>query len=322
MKRALAALAAIAMVGAALWVRAGRDGREQQAAQPRRVVCSTELAAVCDALVQAGDLLVDTAVEPAATTADRLGTNTDPGIDAWIVVAPWPALVEQRRARAQLPPLFTATSPPVARARLGLVAWKDRAAALGCPLTWRCVGDAAGSGWAARGHPEWGPVKPGLPSPREATGLLALGQVVTSYFGRADVGTNDLDADDAFGGWFESLARAVPRFDDPLTRMLAQGRSAYDVVAATEADVRTVVATAARRDDVTAVYPAPMATADVVVATTAGGGPVAAAVRAGAARTALRESGWRTEPAARTGGNGLPDAGLLDALLTRWEQAR
>lgn len=311
-RRVLAFVVAALMVGGSLWWRylddEGGGGDDGPAGDDiaARVVCATELASVCEAL--GGD------VEDAGVTAARLATARDVDVGAWVVPAAWPAIVDGRRTRAQLPAVFADPGPPVGRARLGLVVWNDRAAALGsvCPeVTWRCVGEAVAKGWAAYGHPEWGDVKPAFADPsRSATGLLVLGHAVTSYFGRADLATIDLEADDGFDAWFTGLARAVEPAEAPLQRMLSFGPAAYDVVGTTEAEA-AIVARAAARDRVRLLYPAPMATAEVVVV-----GSAAGRVRDDAA-AALRDAGW-TAPA----GGRLPSAGFLDALLSRWEQLR
>ena len=307
----LAFVVAAAMVGGSLWWRArdddgGDGGATGSGDVPARVVCATELAAVCEAL--GGD------VEDAGVTAARLAGARDIDVGAWVVPAAWPAIVDGRRTRAQLPPAFADAGRVVGRSRLGLVIWNDRAGALGsaCPeVTWRCIGDAVAKGWGAYGHPEWGDVKPVFPDPtRSATGVLVLGHAVASYFGRADLATIDLEADDGFDAWFTGLARAIEPADAPLPRMLSFGPAAYDVVGTTEVDA-SIVGRAAARDRVRLLYPAPMATADVVVV-----GPAADRFRDDAA-AALRDAGW-TSPA----GGALPSAGFLDALLSRWEQHR
>src|SRR5205807_5711760 len=109
----------------------------------------------------------------------------DPGIDGWLVTAPWPAIVDAARATAGLPLLFEgAKHVVVARPRLAIAVRSDRAAVLrarpGCePLTWVCLGRAAavGNGWAGLGgRADWGQVKLGIPSAGSAIGLAVLGQ--------------------------------------------------------------------------------------------------------------------------------------------------
>jgi hypothetical protein len=282
-------------------------------------------------------------VEPAGATADRLvGEDADPGVDGWLVTAPWPELVDlERRARA-LPALFTGDRPVLARSPLTLAVWKDRAAALGsrCPppagVGWKCLGDAAGTtGWAAvGGRPEWGPVKPGHAQPAsDDVGLLVLGQAVADWFGRVDVSAADLD-DDGFQRWFSGLERAVPSSSgSPLETMLVTGPAAFDAAGTTEAEAAPLLARSARRSSLVLLYPSPMATADVVLAAPGGGGASAslrAVVGGGGGRRALAAAGWRVPGQARADGvpdtpalpatSGLPSPGLLDALRARWHE--
>ena len=228
----------------------------------------------------------------------------------------------------------------MARSPLVLVAAKDRAAALGprCPggtVGWKCLGEAATTdgGWAAvAGRLDWGPVKPGYASPRsDGVGALVLGQAVASWFGRTDLSTTDLD-DDGFRRWFAGLARAVPP-EASLTTLLVRGPGAVDVVGTTEAEAGPLLAASARRDSLTLLYPSPMATADLVIATPGTGGPsesLASAVRSDAGAEAIAAAGWRVDGQKRAEGvpdgpplpatDGLPSPGLLDALRVRWAE--
>ena len=100
--------------------------------------------------------------------------------------------------------------------------------------------------------------------------------------------------------------------------MLAIGRAAYDSVGTTEADAG-IADRAASRQALTKLYPAPMATADVVLAVTAGDrGSSLRDIVTDPARDGLIEAGWKAPGAAGLpSGNGLPAAGLLDALRSR-----
>jgi hypothetical protein len=272
--------------------------------------------------------------------ADRLaGATDDPGLDGWLVPEPWPDIVDIRRGTKALEPLFASGRQPLARSPLTLVVWKDRAAALGsrCPggVSWKCLGDAAAAGpWTASGgRGEWGPIKPGHPDPDEGSGLPILGQAVADWFGRIDLSTIDLD-DERFQQWLTGLERAVPTSPSAgsaLAQMLATGRAVYDLVATVEAEARPLVDRAAVRTEVSLIYPAPMATADVVLATMGGdqGRRLRDAAGGDASRRALAEAGWRVpgqpRPAAEPPlppGPGLPSPGFLDALRSRAIEAR
>ena len=157
-----------------------------------------------------------------------------------------------------------------------LVVWKDRAAALqercGGELTWTCLGEVAGLRWASvGGEAAWGDVKPGHADPSAtAEGLAVIGQAASQYFGTSDLSTAEYE-DDGFLDWFTQLERAVPAGGgvgdgSPLGVMLAAGPATFDVVATTEAEAGPLLASVARdtRDAVTLLYPAPVASVDVV----------------------------------------------------------
>jgi hypothetical protein len=342
-RRVLAVVAAAAMVAGSLALRSRLDRGSAERSLALRLTCATELAAACRRLAD-GDHRVRLTVEAAGVTADRLaGVDADPGLDGWLVAAPWPELVDgQRRARA-LGPLFDPDRPVLARSPLVMAVWRDRAAALSprcgpVGVGWKCLGEAAGTagGWqAVAGHPEWGDVKPGhAPPASDGVGLLVLGQATGAWFGRTDLSTVDLE-DEGFQRWFAGLEQAVPASGaSALETMLVTGPAAFDAAATTEAEAGPGLATSARRSAVELLYPSPMATADVVLATGRPGGGAAASLRslAGGAdgRRALAAAGWRVDGQPHAAGvpddptlpatSGLPPAGLLDALRARWHE--
>ncbi|MEA2702208.1 MAG: hypothetical protein QOD63_153 [Actinomycetota bacterium] len=330
MRRVLAVVAAAAMIAGALFVRSALDDRKEEKGRVYSLVCSDDLAPACDEVRRAQPGRVDVTVEPAGVTADRLvRADGDPGLDGWLVTAPWREIVDgTRRSRGQVP-IFGDAPPAVARSPLVLVAWKERADALASrckPLTWKCLGEAAATpgGWGAvGGRPEWGPVKPGhADASADGQGLLVLGAAAAEYFGRTDLSTIDLD-DDGFQRWLTALERATPPSPrSPLARMLQVGPAAFDAVGTTKADARAVER-AARRDALTVLYPAPMVTADVVLTTVPGDrGDRLRDTVTRTARDALLDAGWDKPDA---GGlpptDGLPTPGLLDALRARAREA-
>lgn len=332
MRRVLALVAAAAMVAGSIAVRSRLDRREEDRVNPLRVVCAAELGSVCEGLRQTA---AQVTVEPASTTADRLGRSTadDPGVDGWLVPAPWPQIVDGRRRLQALVPLFGDVGAPLARSPLVLVVRRTLADSLGprCGGTvgWKCLGDAAAAGQAKPGHPD---------PATEAVGTLVVGQATSAFFGRAeDLSTVDLD-DPAFATWFRALERATPPLasgGSPLGEMLGTNFAAYDSVGTTEAEAAPVLAASAVRDRVVLLYPAPMATADVVLAAagpTNRAGTTARRLRdlAGGdvTRRALGRAGWRVEGATRAGEpplpptNGLPSPGFLDTLRSRAQEVR
>jgi hypothetical protein len=313
MRRLLAVVAAAAMVAGSLAIRSRLDRQEEDRANPLRVVCAAELGPVCDALKRTS---AQVTVEPAPATADRLGRAEEPGVDGWLVPAPWPQIVDGRRRPRGLLPLFGDVTAPLARSPLVIVMSRD--VALRCPMGWKCLGEAARN-----------QARPSHPDPRvDGLGALIAGQAATSYFGRSDdLSTTDLD-EPGFATWFSTLQRATPALisgSSLLNEMLGTNFATYNAVGTTEAEAAPVVATAAVRDRVTLLYPEPMTTVDVVLAGSgsrlrevAGGEPV---------RKALADAGWRMDNSARTGPplpptNGLPSPGFLDALRSRAEEVR
>ena len=121
-------VAAAAMVAGAVAVRSRVDG-DDPARAAGRLMCASELDGACERLrAEQGDGLA-VVVEPAGVTAERLATASgDPGLDGWLVSAPWPEIVDGRRRAEALPPLFPSAREGLARSPLVLVAWKDRLA--------------------------------------------------------------------------------------------------------------------------------------------------------------------------------------------------
>lgn len=343
MKRLGALVAAVAMVAGALWVRSRIDdsggGGGDDALPPGEapaLVCATELADVCDRLD------ADTTVEDAGATADRLAAGEPLGADGWLVVQPWPEMVgvTATAGGGRAPALDV--GDVLARSPAVIAMWRDREAALiaGCQadaVDWACLGAAAGDPWADHGgQAGWGEVRVAHPDPDQAGGLTVLAGAVAGFLGDSSYATNDLD-DDRFGSWFAGLegevGDALRAGGSPLGRMLTQGRAAFAAVGGLESEVGRAVAAAARRDELAVLYPAPMVTADVVLATVPGApgaGPLTDLLGGEDAATALSDAGWRVEgrppaPGVAGGelpaGSGLPGAGVLVALRERAGEA-
>jgi len=326
MRRVLALVAAAAMVAGSLAVRSRLDRSRAESANPLRLVCAAELGPVCDSLDRSRSQV---SVESAGATAERLSRSADdpPGVDGWLVPAPWPQIVDGERRARQLAPLFPDISPPLARSPLVIVAQKSLTDRLtsrcGGTVGWKCLGDAAASRLAKPGHPD--------PSVN-AVGALVLGQATAAFFGRSDLSTTDLDDAD-FTRWLTGLETASPpgaSGGSPLNEMLVTGVAIYDAVGTVEAEAGPVLAVSAARDKVALLYPSPMATADVVLAGPGAGNARRSRDVAGgeATRRALAAAGWRVEGVSRAAepplpaGNGLPSPGFLDALRARAREAR
>jgi len=326
MRRVLALVAAAAMIAGSLAVRSRLDRGAEERANPLRLICAAELGAVCDALDRSR---AEVAVEPAGTTADRLGQVADAatGIDGWLVPAPWPQIVDGQRRSRQLEALFPDVTAPLARSPLVIVAQKSLVTGLaprcGAAVGWKCLGEAAVDRKAKPGH-----ANPAV----DGVGALVIGQATSAYFDRADLSSTDLD-DPGFTRWFTALELAAPpgaSGGSPLNEMLVTGVAIYDAVGTVEAEAVPVLAGSAARDKVVLLYPSPMATADVVMASVGGGLTRRARdVGAGeATRRALVAAGWRAEGATSANGpplpatDGLPSPGFLDALRAQAAEVR
>ncbi len=344
----LGALAvAVLMVVAAVVIRARIDddadsgsGSSGGGLGPVSLVCASELGEACKA-IQAADSDVRVTVEPAGVTASRLeAADAVTGIDGWLVEAPWPEIVDEARARNSLPDLFEADPPALARSPLVMAMWNDRLDAIiaSCDdgaLTWKCVGDIAGKQWSSVGGEEsWGAVKPGFADPlTDGIGALVLGQAAVSFFGTTDLSSDQFNDDD-FQRWIRQMATAVPQ-NPTFADMLTFGQSAVDVVGATEAEAGPGLEGSRDKGDITITYPAPVATADVVLAPVAGAsgaGRLARIVGSDTGLDALAAAAWRVpDHPAPTGvitevelppDSGLPSPGAIDALRQIWKDAQ
>lgn len=280
------------MVVVAVQVRARLDDREVD--RRPRIVCATELAVVCEAID--GD--ADVRVEPAGTTADRLVTaGDDLDLDGWVTPGPWPAVARAVRTRIGKQPGMHVSGPPLARARLVIAVWPDRAGVCGGDIGWACLVKAAASPSFRLGLPD---------ARRDALGLVALGSAAQS------LAPEDPLNDDGFRGALDALDRAVPRPLPPFATVLSIGPAL--------ADAYVVAESAGGRDRMTLAYPAPVVTADVMVGDVRGdrGERADALLRSKRVRDALVQAGWRTDLGALD--SGLPPADVLEALRVLWTE--
>lgn len=341
------------MIAAAVFVRGRIDqGASDSASASGRptgvLVCTPELRKVCDQLKTANpDLTVR--VEDAGTTYAALTSGaalTDATkVDAWLAPQPWPAMVDEARQRAGRDAAFDAPSGVLARSPMVMVVWTDRLVALkgSCPggaVDWACVGTDAGRAWTdVGGDAAWGAVKPGHPpADKSATGLFTFALATGEKLGRTDYSRNDL-SDAAYREWATNLEQNVPTFTPSagtaLDAMLSQGRSSFDVAGAIEATAGPSVAASREKDNLAILYPAPVTTADVVLAPTKGnesGARIKRLLESAPAAAALAQAGWRVpgQPAAAgiDAGQALPDpnplprAGVLQAVRETWTEVK
>jgi hypothetical protein len=324
MSRVLSLLAAVLLVTGAMVLRDRLERRAQADTAALSVTCATELAAACERLEESG---VTVQVEAAGDTVAALAGDQAEGPDLWLVLAPWHEIARARGATAQ-----SDVSGVLARSPLVLAGFTERLDALepACegPVTWRCLGEQAGTPWRDLGLEEAGPavVRPGHLDPStSASGLLVAGSAVVSFAGRTDLDGADLD-DEALAAWFARLQAAVPEFrpasGSQLTDMLTRGPASYDVVGTTEAEAALLLGDPGSRPQQVQVLRAePVATADVVLVSFSGDVDEALDALGEPLDQGLMAAGWRVGPGPSLPDDaGLPDPGFLVQLQDRWRE--
>jgi len=353
-RRALAIIAAILMIGGAFLFRARADSKQADAVDEANrptgtLVCTPELAPVCDQLHKANPTL-STRVEEAGVTyaalTDPKATRDGAKIDAWLAPQPWPAMVDEQRKTASLDPMFGDASKVLARSPIVTVIAKDRLAVLQhfCPggtVDWKCVGQVASKPWTdAGGEASWGAVKPGHGAPdKSASGLFTFAQATGQYLASTDYARNDL-ADGNYRLWANQLEQAVPTFSpsagSAVAQMVSFGRSSFDVAGAIEANAGPLIAGSREKANLSILYPAPVATADVVLVPLRGsdpGGRMKQLLESSQGQEALGQSGWRVDGQPTVAGvdatvvldpqkTNVPRAGVMLALRDVWSQVK
>jgi Bacterial extracellular solute-binding protein len=330
----LALLGAAFLVVAAIvirnvWIEGdGDDGGSSSGSA--RLVCATEVRSACEQLAGDG---VRVTVEPAGVTAARLSALTDeeaqdPGLDGWLVPAPWPELVRSSRQQVGLSPVIDEPDGTIARSPIALAIWEARIPVLDTQcdtIDWTCIGEVAPSG----------DVRSAFPDPQtSATGRDVLGQVATDYFGTADISSFDVQNDQDFRISLDTLADStapVPPGADPLGLMLSTGGAQVDVAGAFQAQACPTLRGAARGDEVVLIYPAPVATAELEfspVTRAPGADRLDDRLTGGDGEDALVSTGWHVGDDSPDcegtpdlpGNSNLPSAGVLQVLSELWAQ--
>ncbi len=326
MKRLIAVVVAVVMIVGAVLLRDRIDGDDGSGGSGGgddglQLVCDTSLADVCEQLAAGRD---DLRVEVRESGATSDGLSTEEGqldADAWLTTSAWPEVTADNRAFAGLDrPVLDDASEVLARSPAMIVTRSDGRAALeeacGAPITWRCVGGQVP------------PQRVGLPTPERADGLTVLASAADSWFEGENYDSLDLDGPD-FAGWFDDLTglSATTRLGDqtPLARALAAAGT-FTTVGALEAETSRRLAGSRSYE---AIYAEPMVTADVVLVPRAGSdaGELLDELGRDALTEQLRTAGWRVdgrapegaqEPPSLPDDDGLPSAGVLQALRARW----
>ena len=340
----MALLVAAGLVVGAVLVRSALTDDGSAGDGDLELVCGTELAAVCDGLDGDDDLRV--VVEDEAATARRL-IEGELALDrtAWLAAAPWPAMAAESAASegGELPDL--AGSAVLGASPAVIVARTDRMEAItatcGTP-TWACIGERAGGPWTdLGGQATWGRVEVAMPDAGTGAGAVAVNQAVASRVGRTDFAINDLDDDPADAAWFDRLAsesRANERDDLSALQQFLRVPGSLGVAGALGAEADTELARVSGSEAFVKVVPEPTSVAQVRLWAADADSLSEAIERIDPARlaTLLADSGWEaTGEADATGPGtmvsedrgpypdaGLPNAGVMSAVITRWENVR
>src|SRR5581483_603862 len=279
MRRLIAIVVALAMVGAALLIRSAIDdnggGGGGSNASDLKLLCASELADACDKLAQDTGISVDDSHSSGEVIANPALLK---GFDGWLTFERSAEIV--RQSRPGQPKILEASSSPIARTPLIVAMFQERAkvlaAACGGDVTWKCIGNQAGRSWTSiGGQPQWGNVKVAHTDPSTTgEGLAVISQATTQFFGKSDLDKLDFERD-AFIAWFSRLeASASSALPDPspFDNLIKSNSAIYDIVATTEAAADPILrARTDLREKVTVLYPSPVATLDAVYAPVVGG---------------------------------------------------
>lgn len=330
MRRALALLAAVALVAAAVAIRSAIDsGSTGDGDKPSgtttalTVLCSSDLADACGRLNAANPRLIVKS-EPPGTTVDRLavdGSRLD--ADVWIVPEPWPGILAARRANATLPAALAGDRPTVGGASLNIALksaqlpalLKACRAAAPSDVTWKCLADHAGRPLADGDSAKF---TISIPPADRTAGLFSAFAIASGELGRSTFSTNDLE--DAYDALFATLAAVSdargtkPGDPSPIATLLnlpasqaATGMGGY---------ASSLVGDPLR--GVTAFTPSPAISTNVIVVVPTGRSGTDAVETIGrrALSEALRATGWGTP---RPGGSGIAEPAVIDAVGTLWK---
>jgi len=324
--RALAVVIAAALVVGAFFLRRdvieGDDAGTSDSGASDEVVCATELAEVCAALVDSGADVTVT-VEDAGATLDRLATLEDPGeAPLWVTIEPYPEMVDSIRGSARTDPLgFTTT--PFGTSQLGVALPSDEqlealTTACGTDPLWRCIGDHAGAPWSELGgDASWGTVRPAFGDvDASALALASFAHSVAGYFGDTEISRTRWESDPGFITWLRRIA-------DVASGVSLSGGSALGTMA-TRPSALDVAATAGYElaaidvggDRFAPNYPSPEMWLQAELAVP--GGAAAPDDLPAELATLARDFGWDS-PSAAT--DPSPSAPTMLALRAQWDEA-
>jgi hypothetical protein len=301
-KRIGAAALAIALIVVAWFVRdrvIDGDRSAEPAASDATVYCVKELRAACQSAATTLGNRVQIVFEDAAETLDRL-TNTAERNAIWVTLAPFPEMIEAGRRLAS--PL-SIESITVAESPLSLVVDRGSTATLrqACPtLDWECIGRQGG-------------LKPTFAPARSAIGAVSLATALEQFGGP---GVSFAGDDFELLAWARNLKDAGQSSlsgDTGTAISTIQTRRTFAIAVGAEAELSN-----AYKDSFDVIYPVPMSTFEVVVASV--GDASSPSGFRGELTKALMESGWGAPTPATAGDDGPPSAPTVLAAVEYWEQ--
>ncbi len=301
-KRLLAFVVAIAMVGGAFAIRSSRDdadgdtGGRSTGEIAGGIYCAAELGPVCAAVPGA-------VVEPTTVTADRIAkarSAADAEVRAWVTAGPWADIVDA--ARVGKPQLFDASRPLASTTLVSIT--RKGAPPAGCvlPATWKCIGDAAQQpSFRLAGDP-----------PSDIGHLFIRAAALGGFLATTDYPINDLDEVAGAATWLDnvdgSLDRAPSFGAGSLGAYLATRGATAQAFLTTDAAVKA----SGNLPDFDVAAPTPPTTIGAFVAVATG---ARAELDEARIREALTAAGWKA--AAPPADDGLPSPGVLVALRGR-----
>ena len=301
-KRILALVVAVAMVGGAFAYRSSRDGGDAGGGGDSTdevaggIYCAAELGPVCDAIPGAK-------VQATTETFERLVTArsaADAGVRVWVTAGPWADIVDE--ARTGRPQLFSKSRPLASTPLVSVLRKGTLPSGCGATASWKCLGDLAQEASAGLG---------GDP-PTDVGHLFIRAAALGGFLDKTNYAINDLDESSAAESWIlnvdSSLDRGKSFQAGSLSDYLATRGVGARVFFTTEVAVKAV----GPLPDFDVFTPTPAAIIGAFVAVADGG---RADVDEDRIREALTKAGWKA--AAPPAEDGLPSPGVLVALRGR-----
>ncbi|MEO5839620.1 MAG: hypothetical protein ABIQ73_30590 [Acidimicrobiales bacterium] len=309
MRRALALIVAIGMVVGAVVVRRAIDDdpntsvnttAQDSSSATGKVLCASDLGDVCASVR-------DAFVEDPAVTVERLAKGEPLGADVWIVAAAWPQIALERAGRLGNPASVTVPATPIARTPLAFFLRTASADSVrnqcGTTLDWKCLLKNSAS------------VRFDFEDPSTSiTGLLAVIQQATAFYGSSDFGSNDFRLFDRELAQLKAGRATAPSGATVFERFGLFSHA--DALAGLTSVGSQQLQRAQFKDKLVTAAGSPSIAADVVIAITANPSPI----KNDDVRSAFNKAGWATSDLGSR--SDLPTADVIIALQDLWKGLR